>query len=416
MSKRVHLSNYDQSGSAAVLVTVAMLVLIAFAALALDASLGYDERRDAQNAADNAAYAAAYDDCNPKDTAAPNPQKAAREVALQNGFDHSQPDLNVIAVENPPSSGIWTVTIEVLDIDSAFGVATPYAPDQLDITATATAHCAPDPFLGGYAVFAGAVGCPQPELDISGANVFVDGDVHTNEDVQITGSSPVVTGDITYVPPGGAAPLNGETASATTQQNYPLDPNLINDYRPGGSRALAAGANYHDLSAFGNIKNVDMIAQGFGTGGVSNIQLDTGGIYYSSGNLELKGVTLGPGVTITLVAEGTISIIADGDIVGFDDVDPSNPNSTKLTAFSWNVAPPVCAPGPANAVNVSANTFDWEGLIFAPNGLVSFSTSSGTTLDGSIIAYMVNLSGSDLSITYDDSANANPKFILELLR
>lgn len=416
MRQHVPVSRHGESGSAAVLVTVAMLVLIAFAALALDASLGYDERRDAQNAADNAAYAAAYDDCNPKDTAAPNPQKAARAVALQNGFDHSQPNVNVFAVENPPSSGIWTVTVEVIDFDLTLGVASPYSPDQLDISATASAQCAPDPFLGGYAVFAGASGCPQPELDISGADVYVDGDVHTNEDVQITGSSPVVTGDITYVPPGGAAPLNGETASPTTSQDYPLDPNLINDYRPGGSRAIAAGADYHNLSAFGNVKNADMIAQGFGTGGVNNIQLDTGGIYYSSGSLELKGLTLGPGVSITLISEGTISIIANGDIVGFDDVDPSNPNSTKLTAFSWSVDPPVCAPGPANAVNVSANTFDWEGLIFAPNGLVSFSTSSGTTLDGSIIAYMVNLSGSSLSITYDDSANANPKFILELLR
>ena len=45
-----------------------LIAQIAFASLAIDASLGYDERRDAQNAADNAAYAAAYDDCNPKDT------------------------------------------------------------------------------------------------------------------------------------------------------------------------------------------------------------------------------------------------------------------------------------------------------------------------------------------------------------
>ena len=391
-------------------------MLIAFASLAIDASLGYDERRDAQNAADNAAYAAAYDDCNPKDTAAPNPQAAAREVALRNGFDHTQPNVNVTAVETPANSGIWTVTIEVIDIESTFGAATPYAPDEFDIAATATAQCAADPFLGGYAVFAGASGCPQSELNISGADVFIDGDAHTNADAQITGSSPTVTGEITYVPPGAAAPLNGETASPTTFQPYPLDPNLILDYRPGGSRALAAGSDYHDLSALGNVKNADLIAQGFGTGGVNSILLTTGGIYYSSGDLGLKGVTLDTGVTITLIAEGTIDVIANGDIVGFDDVDPTNPNSTKLTAFSWNIQPPTCAPGPASAVNVAANTFDWEGLIFAPNGLVSFSTSSGSTLDGSIIAYMVNLSGSDLSITYDDSPNANPTFTLELLR
>ena len=395
------------------MVSVAMLLLLAMSSLAVDASIGFDERRDAQNAADNAAYAAAYDDCNPKLTSAPNPVKAAREVALRNGFDNSATNIDVTAVETPSGSGIWTATVTVADIDSAFGTATQFAPDQLTVVATGTAQCAADPFLGGYAVFAGANGCPQPELDIASSNVNIDGDVHSNEDVKITGSSPVVTGDITYVHPGAAAPLNGETASATSTQPYPLDPNLFAEYRPGGARAVGA---YHDMSAFGNVKNANFIAQGYGTGTVTSIVIGTSGIYYSSGGLELKGASLAPGVTITLIAEGTINVIANGSIAGYDPVDPTNANSTNLVAFSWRADPPVCAPGPANAVNVSASSFDWTGLIFAPNGLVSFSTAGGTTLDGSIIAYMVKLSGANLSIDYDDNANANPKFILELLR
>lgn len=415
MTTRVsRIQRQNQRGSAALLVTVAMLVLIAFASLAIDASLGYDERRDAQNAADNAAYAAAYDDCNPKDTAAPNPQAAAREVASRNGFDHTLPDVNVAAVENPPGSGIWTVTIEVIDIDSALGTASPYAPDQLDVTTTATAQCAPDPFLGGYAIFAGSQTCPMNELSINGADIAIQGDVHTNADGSITGSSPSITGDVTYVgslnDPSGAAP----GATPTSAQPYPLDPDLILEYRPGGART---GSDYHAF--VGDIDNTDIIAiaPSIATGSNTDINFTSNAIIYATGDIDLKDVTMDATVGVTFVAEGEIGITANGDIRGFDPIDPTVTNSTKMTAFSWNVEPPTCAPGPASAVDINASAITWEGLIFAPNGLVSFSTASATaTLDGSIIAYTINLSGDDLTITYDNDANTDPKFILELLR
>jgi hypothetical protein len=400
-----------QTGTAAMLIAAALLVLLAFAALAIDAGLGYDERRDLQNAADNAAYAAAYEDCDPQydDTTLSNPLKAARFVAAENGFTHDPPSVTVEAAAT--GSDEWTVTITVTDLATTFGRATPYAGDALTVTAAATARCKPNPFLGGYAVFAGSDACSQNELDISGDDVSIVGKVHTNEDIKVTGSSPSISGEITYVPPGTANLSGSLTASTTQTQSYPLDPNLIVEYRPGGARTTAS---YHQVPA--GARNADFIAAGYGAGNQTSIQLTTGGIYYSPGGIELKGVTLAPGVAITLVAEGHIEVIADGDITGFDPIDPANPNSTKMTAFSWNVEPTTCSPGPASAVTVSASSMTWTGLIFAPNGLVRFSASSATTIDGSIIAYTINLSGSELSVFYDDTANADPEFILELVR
>ena len=412
MRHRFRSQHHSESGAAAVLVTVALLVLIAFASLAIDASLGYDERRDAQNAADNAAYAAAYDDCNPKDTAAPNPEAAAREVALRNGFDHTQPDVNVTAVEVPANSGIWTVTIEVIDIESTFGAASPYAPDTLDVTAVATAQSAEDPFLGGYAVFAAATSCAN-ELQITGDDIDITGAVHSNSNALISGSSPSITGPVTYV--DGSAPIAG--ATQTTTQPYPLDPNLIVEYRPGGART---GANYHTFT--GNIDNTDIAAlvPSIATGSPTDINFTSNAIIYTTGGITLKGVTMDASVGVTFVAEGKIDIVATGDIRGFDPVDPAITNSTKMTAFSFNPSPPsapVCPPGPASAVEITASSITWEGLIFAPRGLVRISAaSSSAAFDGSIIAWLVNLSGSDITITYDDAANTDPKFILELLR
>ena len=402
-----------ERGSAAFMVAVSLFLLLGFVALAIDASLGYDERRDLQNAADNAALAAAYESCSPRVLGSPDPVAVARDVAQRNGFIHDGASTIVTAQELVPAE--WTVAITQADMPGQFGQATPYAADSLTVYAEATATCAYQPFLGGYAVFAGGVDCPPDELNMSGDDIEINGSVHTNQDMSLTGSDPVVNGDITYVPPGGANLSGSNTATATTVQDYPLDPELFFEYRPAGDRASAAGSNYHDFTGNSHVQNQDIIDAGLGTGSNTTLEITASGIYYAPDDMTLKGVALAPGVSVTLIAEGTISVIADGDIVGYDAVDPDNPNSTKLTAFSWNIDPTTCAPGPATAVSVSGSSFAWEGLVFAPNGLVNFSASGSSSLDGSIIAYTINLSGSELSVSYDDSANADPTFTIDLL-
>ena len=52
--------------------------------------------------------------------------------------------------------------------------------------------------------------------------------------------------------------------------------------------------------------------------------------------------------------------------------------------------------------------------MFAPNGQVKFSASSGGTLNGSIFAYTINLSGSSFDITWQDNPDAEPDFDLSL--
>jgi hypothetical protein len=53
-------------------------------------------------------------------------------------------------------------------------------------------------------------------------------------------------------------------------------------------------------------------------------------------------------------------------------------------------------------VSITGNV-NWGGIIFAPNGRVSMSASTGSTFYGSIVAGSVDLSGSNLMVIFDPS-------------
>ena len=50
---------------------------------------------------------------------------------------------------------------------------------------------------------------------------------------------------------------------------------------------------------------------------------------------------------------------------------------------------------------MSGSTNSWEGVIYAPDGMIEMSGSSNTTLTGSLIGYTVKANGSDLRIQAD---------------
>ena len=81
-----------------------MVVLIGMAALAIDGSNLYRERSDVQNAADLAAYAAAYDSC----TGGTDPAAVGVAQALANGYDNGDANVTVTVVEE---TGDWRATV-----------------------------------------------------------------------------------------------------------------------------------------------------------------------------------------------------------------------------------------------------------------------------------------------------------------
>lgn len=408
------VNEQNERGAVLVIVASSMLLLLGFTALAIDAGIGYSDRRGSTNAADNAALAAAWEECNPVGgTAAP--AAAALATAAANGYDNASADVEVTA--QSLGNGEWQVTITRTN-EGAFGVATPFADDELTVVSEAVALCDPTEFLEGMAIFAGAKGCPTEELGLSGSNIDVDGGIHSNGELQIQASanSPQLTGPVTYgetsnpTPPGDLDPI---------ERDYPIDVD-ITEYRPGGDRADAAGSNYYSTAV--SIDNDWLIDEGHAEEDPANpsgIRMLTSGIFYTSnsspnGAIDLQSVN-GNGQAVTFVTEGEIKISgSNANLVGYDPI--VSGGTVGMLFFSNYDGAPGCNPS-LDAVKFSANAalIGSTGIIFAPNGHVQLSSAT-IELNGSIIAYMVKSSGASLSISYQNDPNFVPDYRVELLR
>ena len=100
-----------------------------------------------------------------------------------------------------------------------------------------------------------------------------------------------------------------------------------------------------------------------------------------------------PGVdTVTLVARNgpikisvsnvTISAHTDGILML---ATPSYGSTERCDKFS---------------IAISGQASNWIGVIWGPTGLVEFSGSDGSSIDGSVVGWAVRLNGSNISIAY----------------
>lgn len=403
-----------EKGAAAILVAISLLVLVGFAALAIDGGLGFDDRRGTQNAADSAALAAAWESCNPRVAGSPDPVGSALSVAAQNGYDDTDPE--VVVTVNAVDTTEYEVLIQQVNDTSFAGPGV--GAETLTVVSRSVAVCEQEPFLGGYAIFAGADQCATGgavELDLSGSTKTVNGGIFSNGDLKITGSNATVTGSIEY---RGSLNTNEPDVAADAEKyfgspkDYPLDLDIA-EFRPGGPRQAANPGNYFNSAPSVGIDNGWMVANGHATGNNSNIVITQSGIYYSpkAGNkaINLKGVTTAPGVTVTFVSEGQIEVIGNASMTGYAPV--SSGGYSPLLFFSNAGSPPACN---VNAIQFSGSGITWTGLMFAPNGEVQMSTSSNVAVLGSIIGHSVSISGSDFRINWQDDTSGAPRFTVEL--
>jgi hypothetical protein len=250
---------------------------------------------------------------------------------------------------------------------------------------------------------------------LSGSTKTVNGGIFSNGDLKITGSDATVNGAIEY---RGNLNTNESDISANAEQyfgspkDYPLDLDIA-EFRPGGSRQAANPGAYFNSAPSVGIDNGWMVSNGHATGNNSNIVITQSGIYYSAktGNkaINLKGVSMAPGVTATFVAEGQIEVIGDANMTGYAPV--ASGGYSPLLFFSNAGSPPACN---VNAIQFSGSGISWTGLMFAPNGEVQMSASSNVAVFGSIIGYTVDVSGSDFSINWQDDTSGAPRFTVEL--
>ena len=288
----------------------------------------------------------------------------------------------------------------------------------------AVARCEAKPFLGGYAIFAGAdQSCGGGvELDLSGASKIVNGGVHSNGDIENSGSDTVINGPVNYFGEivgddiQGAQKLNGALL------DYPVEIEM-EEFAPGGVRADAAAAESAYYNAGSNdITNTWMVNNGKATSlGGNAIEITASGIYYTSGDITLTKVSAAPGVKVTFVSDnGRIHITGEGsDLAAYEPLvgGPDDPGLLMFSSYLEPTAGPTCT---GNAIQFSLSGVTWTGVLYAPYGQVRYSAAEAgpgplQTLNGSIFAYTVNISTANFTITWKDNPAATPIYTVELL-
>lgn len=396
-----------EEGASAVFVAVVVLVLMALVSLAVDGGLAWNTRRSSQNAADLSALAAAWQNCNPDPTAG-TPEQVGLSVAAQNGFTHTPGGTPQVSITG--GGPLWTATISQVN-DSTFGGATPYAPDELTVASEATAQCLDVGILGGFAIFGETASCNGDNVDLTGDDITVVGGIHSNDDLKIlpSGSGGSFTGEITYRDDANLkAGISGSKYFGSPIP-YPIDIET-SEYAPSGARTAAAAAASEYFPFTADIGNADL-----GTVSGNDLIVSQPGIYYTTGDIKLNNKTLvltGDAADrgITLVAEGEIDLGSAEDLKGYDPI--AGPNGPRMLLFADGDGSVACN---AKDIKISGSDVEWSGVMFAPNGAIEASASGFSTLYGSIIGYQVNLSGSSLTVQFQDDPDADPNYRVELV-
>ena len=383
-------SNNSQSGQAAILLALGFVGLVGFAALAIDGGRLYAEKRSAQNAVDNAVMAAARAMCLGKDV-----RSAALALAYENGYDNDGVG-DIVTVNNPPAAGPnagKSNYVEVVIVSNFPGALIQFVrPGGLQITVRAVSACLPRMGRGHPALFAISQTCNNA-ISWSGSSGSVQGGIHSNNDIQVTGSNITIAGMVSYVNSISAIPDKVTLVPAPpdnpVQTGVTADPLMlrIEDYAPGGSKAaLAQGAGLYRYCDC----DIDMnwLRDNHYFDEATNTILD--GLYYATGDISIFGAHA-VGNAVTLVAEGDVDLRGPDQVISayMDD----------LLAFSGNshAVDSVACSNPVIKLSLSGSIYD--GYFYAPHGQINVS-GADIQITGGLIGYALSLSlsGTDISV------------------
>jgi len=395
----------SESGVTFVIFAMAIIALLGMVAVGVDGGRLYDERRQAQNAADHAATTAAHALCVRE---LPTDQAAAAGVAsaATNGYDDDGTS-NAVTVSYVSgtrfTADVWT------QIPSTFAGIIGWS--TLETSGSATAECIEGAAEGIGAIYAGGT-CPNNKygVDIPGSNQTVTGGVHTNAKAHVGGSS----NEFDLIPessPPQHDPFThvagfGDTGGGNVYEpGYPSpvpmpDPVWPDGWDPavvtGGGGAPPEGSflrRYYDYAlAHGTLFSTK----------VTSIGGD--GVYYTTSGEGMDIGSVAPGAhNVVLVApSGPIKISASStELHPFNDASFPRDNILMLSNMQKSSANQNEKKCDEYTIAMSGSNSDWNGIIWAPGGLIEMSGSlNDTTFSGTLIGWAVRLNGSNLTIAY----------------
>jgi hypothetical protein len=395
-------NNSSEKGQALIIIALAAVALFSFAALAIDGSMVFSDRRHAQNAADTAALGAAL-----SKTRGGSWQQEGLDRATSNGYNDNGSS-NEVEVYNPPIDGNYVGNSEYIQVKITSRVNTFFARvigyKQVTNKVEAVARSVPStssPMFDGHAV----VGLAPHECQaivyqgnanttVEGSGIFVNSDCansaffNNSSSAQLTAPCLNAVGGINYKP--GAINIPGCINSGASPFNYPPDnmvfPNIV----------CPAGESQN-----GNTLNPGTYISGnkFPPTGVT---LLNGGTYCVHNDFSVQGGD-------TLIGHNVIIIMVEGDVTfnGGATIElsgPAGPQSEDNPYGGLFLYMPMSNSG---TININGNSESgFTGTILAPAADITINGTGDNGLHGQIIGYTVDLSGtSNTTIVYDDEEN-----------
>jgi hypothetical protein len=371
------------------LIAVAMLALLGLTAIAIDGGNVYRDRRQAQNAADNAALAAALAITQNQDW-----QQAASTRASQNGYLNDGVR-SVVEVYYPPVEGPYAGNTEYVQVIITSHVSTYFASivgvSQLTNRVQAVARARPPQalFNGNAVVGLAPTACKAVEfqgnaqMTITGSGLFVNSNCSCDQTAAFFNNSGAGTLHVPYIQSVGCVKYkNGAVDAGNIQTGvqpllYPpswLPPIPACDYTwnsLSGSRSLQPGV--HCVNGDFTINANDVL-----TGNGVTIVV-YGAVRWNGGTVTLSAPASGPTAGLLLYLPIT--------------------NNNSIT-FNGNAS------------------WDIRGTILAPASDITINgTEDGFSLHSQIIGYTVKLTGNgNTTIQYNDSDNIDQPPSIELTK
>src|SRR5574341_14536 len=420
--------HHSEKGQALILITLAAIGLFAFAALAIDGSMVFSDRRHAQNAADTAAFAGALAHARGQDIST-----SALDRALANGYNNdTTTNIVTVSVEDSPSgvcpgnTDAKEITVYITSyVNTTFArvIGRQQMTNRVSATTRVCEGYTGSPFNGNAIVSlapdgTGYEGNGNADWIIEGGGIFANSSswiaAHCQSDsTSITVPSVTVAGNVDW----GNCDMNisGPTDINAAQLSYSDYSSLFPPEPACDGTAENSGGQWHPDS--------DPNANG------SKAEFDGGDMDFAPGLYCVTNETVGPyhgqitGSEVTFyISSYDFELKFDGEGNSFN---ASAPTSGDYKGVLMYLAPRVDGNGnllPTDqALDLRGNgDEDIVGTIIAPSAYVTMFGNSGSgALDSQVIAYRVDSGGAaDIHIAYNGNNNyqASLPMMLTLLK
>jgi putative Flp pilus-assembly TadE/G-like protein/putative adhesin len=381
-----------QSGQTLVLIALAAIGLFAFAALAIDGSAIFSDRRHAQNAADTSALAAAL----AKTRNDSSWETIGLERAESNGYDDNGIS-NDVLIYNPPIGGPYVGNDEYIqvkirsDVKLFFAriIGRQKATNYVEAVARATPSDYDQMFWGNAVVGLAPHDCRavtyqgNADSTVTGGGIFVMSDCpdaaffnHSGA-AELTAPSLCAVGGIEYRPGALNIPSVAEGCSPPPQIAEP-NPVCTGDAHTSGNTLSPGNWTGH-----------------FPPAGVDTLEA---GLYCVDGDFRMNGGD-------SLTGHGVV-IRMNGGVVSWNGGATVHLDAPTEGAFNGLL---LYMPSSTNCSTITLNGNSGStivGTVLAPCSNISIEGTGDSGIDGQIIGYTVDLSGtSENSIHYDDAKN-----------